>query len=215
MKNAKKLLSYYSKFLLFFIIFFSVEERVKPGCVNWKIVDEKTKNPFKKGVNCNEAIDAAKKSGYKIVGIGGGDIRNGNKQYILAVVWQIMREHTLQIIGGRSEEDLVAWGNAKQEKEDDKIQNLKDKKLETSLWWINIVKGIDERIIDWDIVVKEPQSDEDKETNAKYALSLARCLEALVFCVWEDLKEVKPKMLLTLLASLYEVAETREKEKKE
>lgn len=204
-------LSYYSKFY-YILFFFSVEERVKPGCVNWKIVDEKTKNPFKKGVNCNEAVDAAKKSGYKIIGIGGGDIRNGNKQYILAIIWQIMREHTLQIIGGKSEEELVAWGNSKQDKEEDKIANLKDKKLETSLWWINIVKGIDERIIDWDIVVKEPANDEDKATNAKYALSLARCLEALVFCVWEDLKDVKPKMLLTLLASLYEVGNKEKKE---
>lgn len=204
-------LSYYSKFY-YILFFFSVEERVKPGCVNWKIVDEKTKNPFKKGVNCNEAVDAAKKSGYKIIGIGGGDIRNGNKQYILAIIWQIMREHTLQIIGGKSEEELVAWGNSKQDKEEDKITNLKDKKLETSLWWINIVKGIDERIIDWDIVVKEPANDEDKATNAKYALSLARCLEALVFCVWEDLKDVKPKMLLTLLASLYEVGNKEKKE---
>ena len=58
-------------------------EKIKPGVVNWKIVDKKANNPFKKTVNCNEVIDASKKSKYHIVGIGGGDIRDGNKKYIL------------------------------------------------------------------------------------------------------------------------------------
>ncbi|MCQ2821007.1 MAG: hypothetical protein MJ252_27430 [archaeon] len=203
MRNAKKPFFYLSKLNLF--IFLRVLDRVRPGCVDWKVVDEKTKNPFKKGVNCNEAINAAKKNGYHIVGIGGGDVRNGNKKYILAIVWQIMRDHTLQIIGGKSEEELVTWGNALMPEDSLKIKDLKDKSLSTGLWFINICKAIDARAINWNIVVKEPQSDEDKEKNAKYALSVARKLEALVFCVWEDIKEVKSGMLLTLLASLYEV----------
>ena len=37
-------------------------DRIKPGCVNWKIVDKKPNNPFKKTANCNEVIDASKKS---------------------------------------------------------------------------------------------------------------------------------------------------------
>ena len=47
--------------------------------------------------------------------------------------------------------------------------------------------------------------------NAKYALSVARGLGAMIFLVWEDITEVKSKLLLTFLASLYEVAQTREK----
>ena len=70
-------------------------DKIKPGVVNWKIVDKKPNNPFKKTVNCNEVIDASKKSKYHIVGIGGGDIRDGNKKYILAIVWQMMRAHSL------------------------------------------------------------------------------------------------------------------------
>ena len=59
--------------------------------------------------------------------------------------------------------------------------------------------------------VKKNISEKDKEMNAKYALSVARGLGAMIFVVWEDITEVKSKLLLTFLASLYDVAKTREK----
>ena len=34
-------------------------DKIKPGVVNWKIIDKKPNNPFKKTVNCNENIDAS------------------------------------------------------------------------------------------------------------------------------------------------------------
>ena len=129
-------------------------EKIKPGTVNWKIVDKKANNPFKKTVNCNEVIDASKKSKYHIVGIGGGDIRDGNKKYILAIVWQMMREHSLQVIGNKTEEELIAWGNERVG-DDMKVKSLKDKKLGNSLYFINIMKSIEPRSINWDIVVTD------------------------------------------------------------
>ena len=179
-------------------------DKIKPGCVNWKLVDKKPNNPFKKTTNCNEVIDASKKSNYKIIGIGGGDIRDGNKKYILAIVWQMMRAHSLQVIGNKTEEELVAWGN---ERVDDeyKVKSLKDKKLASSLYFIHIMKSIEPRSINWDIVVTDKDDAESRENNAKYAISIARKLGATVFLVWEDIAEVKSKLLLTLLASIYEV----------
>ncbi|MBR4496346.1 MAG: hypothetical protein IKO49_05190 [Bacilli bacterium] len=179
-------------------------EKIKPGVVNWKIVDKKPSNPFKQTVNCNEVIDASKKSNYHIVGIGGGDIRDGNKKYILAIVWQMMRAHSLQIIGNKSEEELIAWGNDRVDDEL-KVKSLKDKKLGNSLYFINIMKSIEPRSINWDIVITDKDDDESKQNNAKYTISIARKLGATVFLVWEDIAEVKSKLLLTLLASLYEV----------
>jgi plastin-1 len=179
-------------------------EKIKPGVVNWKIVDKKPSNPFKQTVNCNEVIDASKKSNYHIVGIGGGDIRDGNKKYILAIVWQMMRAHSLQIIGNKSEEELITWGNDRVDDEL-KVKSLKDKKLGNSLYFINIMKSIEPRSINWDIVITDKDDDESKQNNAKYAISIARKLGATVFLVWEDIAEVKSKLLLTLLASLYEV----------
>ena len=115
------------------ILLLTLINKIKPGTVNWKMVDKNAKNPFKVTVNCNEVINGAKKSGYSIVGIGGADIRDGNKKYILAIVWQLIREHTLQIIGGKSEAELLAWGNS-MVSDEYKIKSLKDKKLGNSLF---------------------------------------------------------------------------------
>ena len=159
------------------ILLLKMIDKIKPGTVNWKIVELKNlKNPFKVGVNCQEAIDASKRSGYKIVSIGNKDIQEGRKKHILAIVWQLMRAHTL---------------------------------------WIDLLAAIEPRCIRWDLIIKENPSDKDREMNAKYALSVARGLGAMIFVVWEDITEVKSKLLLTFLASLYEVAQTRQKEKSE
>ena len=192
------------------ILLLKMIDKIKPGTVNWKIVELKSKNPFKIGVNCQEAIDASKRSGYKIVSIGNKDIQNGSKKHILAIVWQLMRAHTLKIIGERTEEELIEWANSKIPPER-KIKNLKEKKLGDGLFWIDLLAAIEPKCIRWDLIVKENLTDKDKEMNAKYALSVARGLGAMIFLVWEDITEVKSKLLLTFLASLYEVAQTREK----
>ena len=185
-------------------------DKIKPGTVNWKIVEQTSKNPFKLTVNCNEAVDAAKRSGYTIVGIGGADIRDGNKKYILAIVWQLMRAHTLQVIGDKSEEDLLKWGN-EVVPEQYRVTSLKDPKLSNSMFFIQIMNSIESRAINWDIVVKDKEEKEDKENNAKYAISIARKLGACVFLVWEDITEVKSRLLLTFLASLFDVAQKYKK----
>ncbi len=41
--------------------------------------------------------------------------------------------------------------------------------------------------------------------NAKYVLSIARILGAVVFCLWNDITEVKPKMILCLVGALAKV----------
>jgi len=180
-------------------------EKVKPSVVNWKIVDQRPNNVFKRLINCNEVIDASKRSKYQIIGIGGQDIRDGNKKYILAIVWQMMRAHSLQIIGNQTEEGLIAWGNSLVD-DSLKIRNLKDKRLGNSLYFINIMKTIEPRAIDWEIVITDRDDDESRTNNAKYALSIARKLGATVFLVWEDIAEVKSKLILTFLASIYDVA---------
>ena len=46
------------------------------------------------------------------------------------------------------------------------------------------------------------RADEDKKLNARYAVSVARKIGASIFLTWEDIVEAKPKMILTILASL-------------
>ena len=187
------------------ILLLKMEDKVTKGCVDWKKVDMKCSNVFKVGVNCQEVVDAAKKSGYSVVGIGSQDIREGNKKYILAIVWQLMRKHTLQVIGDKTEEELLNWANSRIP-EEYKINTLKDKSLKNSLFFIEVMKSIEPRVINWDIVIKDRDDDESRENNAKYAISIARKLGATVFMTWEDITEVKEKMLLTFLASIYDVA---------
>ena len=121
------------------------------------------------------------------------------------------KAHTLKIIGEKSEEELIEWAN-KLIPEERRIKNLKEKKLGDGLFWIDLLAAIEPRCIRWDLVVKENPTDKDKEMNAKYALSVARGLGAMIFVVWEDITEIKSKLLLTLLGSLYEVAQGRQKE---
>lgn len=192
------------------LLLLKIIDKIKPGTVNWKIVEQTSKNPFKLTVNCNEAVDAAKRSGYTIVGIGGADIRDGHKKYILAIVWQLMRAHTLQVIGDKSEEDLLKWGN-EVVPEQYRVTSLKDPKLSNSMFFIQIMNSIESRAINWDIVVKDKEEKEDKENNAKYAISIARKLGACVFLVWEDITEVKSRLLLTFLACLFDVAQKYKK----
>jgi hypothetical protein len=58
-------------------------------------------------------------------------------------------------------------------------------------------------------------SKEAIENNAKYAISIARKLGACIFLTWEDIKEVKTKMLMTFVAGLYDVYLLEQKLKKE
>lgn len=185
------------------VLLLKVFDRIKPGCVEWKKVDKVSTNKFKKLVNCNECVDAAKKCGFHIVGIGGTDIHEGNKKLVLAIVWQMMRSHTLTVLGGKSEEDLIAWTNEKVGWTD-KVVNFKDKKLKNSLFFIELMAKMEPRAVDWDIVNKE-NDDQAIENNAKYAISIARKLGATIFLVWEDIRDVNQKMTLTFVAALYDV----------
>ena len=189
------------------ILLLKILDKIKPGVVNWKIVEFKNfKNPFKVGVNCQEAIDASKRSGLKIVRIGNKDIQEGRKKHILEIVWQIIRACTLKKIGEKSEEELIEWANSSIPIEM-KIIDLKDKKLKDGLFWFYLLDAIAPGCVNWELVIKKNQSDKDREMNAKYILSIARGLGAMNFVVWEDIIEVKSKLLLMFLASLYELAE--------
>ena len=205
LENTKKVNNLYeecrSEILLLKII-----DKIKPGIVEWKKVELKTKNPFKIGVNCQEVINACKRSGYSIISIGNKDIQEGKKKHILAIVWQLMKAHTLKSIGEKSEEDLISWSNSKVSAEL-KIKSLKEKKLNNGLFWINLLGAIYPGCINWNYVTKENLDDKRRELNAKYVLSIARSLGACTFVVWEDICEVKSKMLLILLASLYDISQ--------
>jgi hypothetical protein len=193
------------------LTFLKVLDKLSPGCVDWKTVDKNPNNTFKKGINCNQIVTiGVKKLGLKLPGISGGDFVDGRKKNILAVVWQLVRFHYLQIIGGTTEDDLVKWANALVQGEH-KIKNLKDKEMSDGHFLLQVCAGIEPRAIDWDIV-KKGEEEDDKANNAKYIISIVRKLGGVVFCIWEDIVKVEYKQIFILFATLYEIHLQKQKE---
>lgn len=85
------------------------------------------------------------------------------------------------------------------------IKNLKDKEgLTDCVFMIHMCAKIEPRAVNWDIVMKGADDDE-KMNNAKYAISCARKLGAIIFCVWEDMIAVNPKQNLIFFATMNEI----------
>lgn len=106
----------------------------------------------------------------------------------------------MKLIGGQTEKDLLAWANKISGK--DPVKSFKDKSLKTGKWLIELCAGIEPRAVNWDIVT-DGETEEDIENNCKYAISIARKLGAIVFCVWDDIKKVNFKMILVFVCALH------------
>jgi len=141
--------------------------------------------------------------------IGGKDLVDMNKKLILGMTWQMMRYNLLAFLktigGGREigEDDMVAWANetAKSVGHSASISSVRDGSISSGVFFFHVLKAIEPDVINWEIVTPGV-TDEDKKTNAMYAISVARKIGCLVFLLWEDIVEVKPKMITTFLASL-------------
>lgn len=88
--------------------------------------------------------------------------------------------------------------------EDPQIKDLKDNALNNGVFLIKLCAAIEPRAVNWDLVTKG-ETDEDKQLNAKYAISVARKLGAVIFLVWDDITVVNYKMMLIFVAELYDV----------
>ena len=73
------------------------------------------------------------------------------------------------------------------------------------VYFINLVAAVEPEIVDWSLVT-EGHTDEDALLNARYAISLARKLSAVIFLLPEDIVETRAKMCLTFAAAVMAVA---------
>lgn len=55
----------------------------------------------------------------------------------------------------------------------------------------------------------EGRTPEDRRNNARYIISVARKLGMTVFLAWEDIVEVRSRMVMTLVASVMAYARTK------
>jgi len=86
-----------------------------------------------------------------------------------------------------------------------RIKNFKDHVLADGNFLLKLCAAIEPRAVDWNVVMKG-DTDEEKENNAKYVLSIAMKLGCVIFCVWEDIPKVNYKMILVLVSSLFAVS---------
>jgi len=193
------------------IVLLQLLDKIQPGIVDWKKVNQP---PFKamggnmkKIENCNYAITIAASLKFSLVGIEGKDIFDGSKTHTLAVVWQAMRAYTLAILTklsgtGKpiSDNEIVAWANSVLPGQFH-ISGWKDEKIRDSRPTAHIVDHIRAGTIEHSNLVVGG-SEADNVTNAKYAISSARKIGAVVYTLPEDVAEGNAKMILTMFAAL-------------
>eukprot|EP00618_Florenciella_parvula_P031483 CAMPEP_0119481916 /NCGR_PEP_ID=MMETSP1344-20130328/10019_1 /TAXON_ID=236787 /ORGANISM="Florenciella parvula, Strain CCMP2471" /LENGTH=665 /DNA_ID=CAMNT_0007516297 /DNA_START=158 /DNA_END=2151 /DNA_ORIENTATION=- len=187
-----------------------VMDRMEAG-VNWKKVHKKPKMRHHQIDNCNTVVDLGRKMDLVLVNIGGVDIADGNKKLILAIMWQLMRQFTLDMLKNLSgdgtsitEDQMVQWANntVAQSGKATQIRNLSDSSLSTGAFLIDLCAAVAPNAVDWEIVTPGANED-DKLSNAKYCISIARKIGACVFLTPEDIVEIKPKMIFTFIGALW------------
>lgn len=189
------------------LVLIKVFDKIKPGCVNWKRVNMNAQTRFKKLENCNYAVELAKNLSFSVVNIGGSDISEGNKKLILGIVWQQMRYAVVSMLKklGTDVKDaqILEWANQKVKSsgKSSQARSFQDPSLKTSLFLIDLCAAINEQAVNYDLVTPG-ETEKDAEMNAKYAISLARKIGATVFLMWEDIPEVKSKMIMAFVAAL-------------
>ncbi|EFA81723.1 centrosomal protein 248 kDa [Heterostelium album PN500] len=203
------------------LIILQMFDKIKPGSVNWKNVNQHPSNNYMEMENCNLGIDLARKLKFSLVGVGGRDIHEGNRKLTLALIWQACKYHLLSILaslrpvsssGGNlsssskdvGESDIIRWANQKVTTigKSTGIHGFKDGSVGNGLFLIDLLESMSRGCINYSIVTPG-DTDENKKLNAQYIINVARKLDCCIFLVWEDIVEVKPKMILTLVAQLY------------
>lgn len=195
-------------------------EKVAPGTLTAaeKVNRDRTKlNRFKKIENCNIAVTLGRRLGFSLPGTGGIDIASGNPKLVLGFVWQLMRLQVVTLlkeVGGGvvpKDADIIEWANATvaaSGKTGSSISSFKDSELATGVFLLNLLGAVEPRAINPEIPTAG-STDEERAKNAKYIISVARKIGAQVFLTWEDITDVKQKMVMTLVASIMHTARAK------
>jgi len=181
-------------------------DAVNPGLVNWRKVAINPKMVFKKNMNNTYAISLMKGMKFSLVGIGGADLTNQNKKLMLACLWQLFRWHSIKFLGELgtdvSNEKILELANGMvSDVGGQTISSFKDRKQATGLFACNLVKAYKPDVWDDDLVTAGANED-DALLNARYAISVARKHDMMVFVLPEDLIECKQKLCLTFAAAV-------------
>jgi len=197
------------------LLILKVLDKVAPGSVDWNKVNKLPNSVYKKAENCNYCVQIGLKLGFSLVGIAGKDFVDGNKKFILALIWQINKYHILSILnklksGGKeiTESDLINWSNSKVllAGRKTKMESFRDPTLSSGKFLIDLLFSISPRSVNFALVNEDITTEERKLQNAKYVISVARKIGCTIFLVERDIVEVKPKMIFLFVGTLMSAA---------
>tara|TARA_B110000305_G_scaffold185432_1_gene206362 strand:- start:256 stop:747 length:492 start_codon:yes stop_codon:yes gene_type:complete len=159
-------------------------------------------------------VTLGKQMKFSMVNIGGLDILEKNKKLILGIIWQLMRKHTVNILtsltpGDKTvtDKEIVSWANGKVQKagKGSSIRSFQDASIASGCFLLDLCAAMSPQSVD-PSVITAGGSDEEKMSNARYSISVARKIGACVFLTPDDIVEVKAKMVMTFVASLWSTA---------
>ena len=81
------------------------------------------------------------------------------------------------------------------------MRGFDDKSLKDGRFLLDLLTAVEPRCVNRELLTAGT-SEEERRLNAKYAISCARKLSCSIFCLPEDLVEVRPKMVLSFVASV-------------
>lgn len=204
------------------VLLLKTMDRVQPGSVDWSKASLKQpiKLVFRKVENCNYAIDLATSAAFKysLVGVQGKDIVDGNRKLTLALIWQLMRTHLALFLaslrggakgGGEatmSDAEMLRWATHRVAASGraTTMRDFADKSLASGLFWLDLLAAVEPRCVNRELITAG-STEEERMLNARYAVACARKLGCAIFCLPEDLVDVRPKMTLAFVASVMAV----------
>ena len=179
---------------------------------------QKPKNVHAKVINCNYAVGLGKSAfGFSLVGISGKDIQDGIVKLVLALTWQLMRFHVIRFLSSLStkqvtEKDVLQWANAKVTSAGlAPVQKLSDARFATGTP-CSLAQAVAPAP---STCPSRRQARPTPRRSSSATRHLVRAWRAAAFCLWEDITECKPKMMLKLLATLMQLDLKAEAEKAE
>lgn len=111
--------------------------------------------------NCNYAVQLGKTLGFSLVGIQGKDIYDGNRTLILALVWQLMRAYTLEVLARcttegtyATDKEIVRWVNEKLKSagKSTHINGFQDSSISNGVVILDLIDAIQPGAINYDLI---------------------------------------------------------------
>lgn len=161
---------------------------------------------FKMIENCNTSVKLGLENSFSLVGIQGADICDRSPKLTLSLCWQMMRLHILDTLscssGKLTDSDILGWANEKLGggvggDDDAGITSFRDPSLKDGSKLLKIIEKIRPGIVDWSLYDAK-----EEMMNAKYIISITRKMGASIFCLPEDLVELRSKLILSLIGGL-------------